>query len=51
MLEVDNDDILERRPAASLSMYYRKSAALVLLITSQGASKQQLALSVMTKDG
>ena len=44
MLEVNNhDDSIDfpkERPAALLSMYYERSAALVVLILRQEASKQ-----------
>ena len=45
----DCSDIMEERPAASLNVYYRKSAVLVVLILSREAPKQ-LAISVMTGD-
>ena len=44
MLKVNNhdnsSDLLEEQPAASLSVYYGRSAALVVLILSREVSKQ-----------
>ena len=36
----DSSDLPEERPAASLSVYYGRSAALVVLILNREASKQ-----------
>ena len=51
MLEVDNyddcSDFLEERPAALLSVYYEKSAVLVMLILSRRALKQ---LAIVSDD-